>query len=197
MPKRADREYRSMERLEAAEQESESMIVRGYATTFDKPYMLYEMDGVKYYEKIARGALDGADLSDVIMQYDHAGRVLARNTNGTLRLNPDSVRLNIEADLSKSDAAQALYRDIKAGLVNKMSWCFRVKESAYDRETHTRTITKISKVYDVSAVSLPASDDTDISARSFFDGEIEKEKAERLSRRRRKLTLMIDTELED
>ena len=198
MPRKNDREYRSLELLEASGQSDDGkMMVRGYATTFDKPYMLYEVDGVKYYEVIARGALDGADMSDIIMQFDHQGRVLARISNGTLSVTPDEKRLNMEADLSRSDAAQAMYRDIKAGLVTKMSWCFRVQEDAYDRDTHTRTILKISKVYDVSAVSIPASGDTDISARSYFDGVIEREKAERLSRRRRTLKLMIDVEMED
>lgn len=58
--------------------------VEGYATTFDKPYLLYEWDGNKYYERIDRNALAGADMSDVIMQYNHEGKVLARLSNGTL-----------------------------------------------------------------------------------------------------------------
>ena len=75
---------------QAAEKRLDSeYYVEGYATTFDDPYVLYEYDWVKYREQIERHALEGADLSDVIMQYDHAGRVLARNTNGTLLLEPN------------------------------------------------------------------------------------------------------------
>lgn len=193
-----DREYRAMSVLEAQQSaEQESRLVRGYATTFDMPYMLYEVEGVKYYEVIDRHALDEADMSDVIMQYDHAGRVLARTSNKSLVLSRDAHGLLIEADLSLSDAARALHEDIKARLVTKMSWAFRVRESSYDNVTHTRTITKISKVFDVSAVSHPANGDTDISARSFVDGVIEQERAERLLRRRRILKLMIDTETEE
>lgn len=118
--------------------------VEGYATTFDAPYELYEWDGAKYYERIAPDALVGADMSDVIMQYNHDGKVLARQSNGTLGLEADAHGLLIYADLSKSTAAKDLYGEIKSGLINKMSWAFTVREDSYDRETHTRTIRKIA-----------------------------------------------------
>lgn len=169
--------------------------VEGFATTFNKPYLLYELDGVKYYEEIDRHALDEADLSDVIMQYDHQGKVLARLSNGTLGLEPTEKGLFIYADLSKSQAAKELYEEIKNGLVTKMSWAFTVAEDEYDRETRTRTITKIKKVYDVSAVSIPANGDTEISARSWLDGVIERERREALERRKRKLKILIDMEV--
>ena len=169
--------------------------VEGYATTFDVPYLLYEYDGIKYYEKIDRNALVGADMSDVIMQYNHDGKVLARLSNGTLGLDPDSKGLFTFADLSKSRAAKDLYEEIDAKLINKMSWAFTVAEDAYDRDTHTRTILKIKKVYDVSAVSIPANADTDISARSYFDGVIERERAERLERRKKLLKIKLMTEV--
>ena len=169
--------------------------VEGFATTFNKPYLLYELDGVKYYEEIDRHALDEADLSDVIMQYDHQGKVLARLSNGTLGLEPTEKGLFIYADLSKSQAAKELYEEIKNGLVTKMSWAFTVAEDEYDRETRTRTITKIKKVYDVSAVSIPANGDTEISARSWLDGVIEAERREALERRKRILKIKIDMEV--
>ena len=130
--------------------------VEGYATTFDKPYLLYEWDGNKYYERIDRNALAGADMSDVIMQYNHEGKVLARLSNGTLGVEANDNGLFTFADLSKSRAAQDMFEEIKNGLVTKMSWAFRVSEDSYDRDTRTRTILKIAKVYDVSAVSIPA-----------------------------------------
>ncbi|MFR2173096.1 MAG: HK97 family phage prohead protease [Clostridium fessum] len=129
--------------------------VEGYATTFDKPYLLYEWDGNKYYERIDRNALAGADMSDVIMQYNHEGKVLARLSNGTLGVEANDNGLFTFADLSKSRAAQDMFEEIKNGLVTKMSWAFRVSEDSYDRDTRTRTILKIAKVYDVSAVSIP------------------------------------------
>lgn len=169
--------------------------VEGYATTFDTPYLLYEYDGVSYYEIIDRNAIIGADMSDVIMQYDHAGKVLARQTNNTLGLEADTKGLFIFADLSKSTAAKDLYEEISNGLITKMSWAFTVSDEAYDRDTHTRTILKINKVYDVSAVSIPANAGTDISARFFVDGAIEAAKREELAQRVKLLKLKIKTEV--
>ena len=158
--------------------------VEGLATTFDNPYLLYEYDGVKYYETIAREALVGADMSDVIMQYDHQGNVLARLSNNTLGVEPRTDGLFVFADLSKSEAARNLFEEIANGLVTKMSWAFTVAEDAYNQDTRTRTIQKIKKVYDVSAVSMPANSGTEISARSFIDGVIEREQQELLERER-------------
>ena len=139
--------------------------------------------GTKFYERIDAHALDGADMSDVIMQYDHEGRVFARQSNKTLLLIPDHKGLLIAADLGKTDLARGLYQDIEAGMITKMSWAFRVQEESYDRATRTRTILKIKKVYDVSAVSIPANGDTEISARSFASRSYEAEKQERLYKR--------------
>lgn len=156
--------------------------VEGYATTFDDPYVMWEYDGVQYKEVIDRHALDGADLSDVIMQFDHSGRVFARTgKSNTLLIEPQEHGLFMAADLSKTEQARSMHEDIAAGLITKMSWAFTVQEDSYDRETHTRRILKIKKVYDVSAVSFPANPSTDISARSWIDGVIEAEKAERLA----------------
>ena len=197
--KPTDREYRAVVlpfRLPTSEKRIDSeYYVEGFATTFNKPYLLYELDGVKYYEQIDRHALDGADLSDVIMQYDHHGKVLARLSNGTLGLEPNDKGLFIYADLSKSQAAKELYEEIQNGLITKMSWAFTVAEDRYDRETRTRTILKIKKVYDVSAVSIPSNGDTEISARSWLDGVIEAERREALERKKRKLKILIDMEV--
>jgi len=163
--------------------------VEGFATTFDKPYELYEYDGIKYYEMIDRHALDQADVSDVIMQYDHNGRVMARQSNGSLFIEPNDEGLFMYADLSKSDASRALFEDISSRLVTKMSWAFTVADEEYDKDTRTRIIKRVNKVYDVSAVSIPANADTLINARSFFDGVIEEEKQELLERRKQLLRL--------
>lgn len=188
MPVKKEREYRTVAAplsvAAAAKRIDTEYYVEGYATTFDKPYLLYEFeDGTKFYERIDAHALDGADMSDVIMQYDHEGRVFARESNNTLILIPDHKGLLIAADLSKTDLARGLYQDIEAGMITKMSWAFTVSEESYDRATRTRTILKIKKVYDVSAVSIPANGDTEISARNFASRSYEAEKQERLKRR--------------
>ena len=174
--------------------------VEGFATTFNKPYVMYEYDGIKYYEVIDRNALVGADLSDVIMQFDHSGMVFARNKMAkskppSLLLEPQESGLFIAANLSLTEEAKRLYASIDAGLICKMSWAFTVSKDAYDKDTHTRTILKIKKVYDVSAVSYPANGDTDISARSYFDGVIEREQQERLERRKKLLKIKLMTEV--
>jgi HK97 family phage prohead protease len=157
--------------------------VEGYAATWDA-YTLYENDGIQYKERIERNAFNGADMSDVIMQYDHAGKVLARNSNGSLIVEIDEHGLFMAADLSRSMAAREMFGEIDGGLVNKMSWAFTVDEDEYDKNNRTRVIKKIKKVFDVSAVSYPANDGTEISARSYLDGVIEAEKQEMLERQR-------------
>jgi len=198
MPKVHEREYRIMTQplfASTNEKRFESdHYVEGFATTFDTPYLMYEWDGVKYYEVIDRGALVGADMSDVIMQYDHSGTVFARNKmpagkKPCLLIEPQERGLFVAADLGVIEEARQLYKSIEAGLVNKMSWAFRVLEDAYNKETRTRAILRIKKVYDVSAVSYPANGDTDITARSYFDGVIEVEKREALARQRQLLLL--------
>lgn len=158
--------------------------VEGLATTFDDPYLLWESDGVKYYEIIARSALNEADMSDVIMQYNHEGKVLARQSNKTLGIDATDRGLFIYADLSKSRAAKDMYEEISNELITKMSWAFTVAEDSYNKDTRTRTILKIKKVYDISAVSYPANSGTEISARSWLDGVIEAERQELLERQR-------------
>lgn len=185
------REYRMVELPEIqfrAAEEDGGYTVEGYATTFDQPYVLYEYDGVKYMEQVDRNALTGADLSDVIMLYNHEGMVFARLSNGTLSLEVNEKGLYIRADLSKTEDARRMYESIKAGLVTQMSWAFTVEEESYNEKTRTRSILKVRKVYDVSAVSLPANPNTDISARTYWDGVIaeerrrERERAEAVQR---------------
>lgn len=193
MPVKQDREYRTLaaplSAQAAAKRIDTDFYVEGYATTFDSPYLLYEIEGTKFYERIDAHALDGADISDVIMQYDHEGRVFARQSNGSLILIPDHKGLLIAADLGRTDLARGLYQDIQQGMITKMSWAFTVKTDSYDRATHTRTILEIKKVYDVSAVSIPANSDTEISARSFAHRSYEAERQERLLQRARLLKI--------
>ena len=193
MPVVNTREYRALVaplKASSAKRIDSEKYVEGYATTFDTPYLMYELDGVKYYEEIDSRALDGADMSDVIMQYDHSGRVFARQSNNTLVLVPDHKGLLIGADLDKTDQARSLYQDIEAGMITKMSWAFTVAEESYDRSTRTRKILKIKKVYDVSAVSIPANDGTTISARNYATGRREAEKLEKLERRKARLKIL-------
>lgn len=192
------REYRAM-KMECREGEEERMIVEGYACTFGQAYDLYDSADYKITEQIDARAFDGCDMSDVIMQYDHEGRVFARNRNNTLALVVDSVGLKITAELGGTDIGRQLYQEIKGGYTDKMSFAFVVaedkRETLRDHETGkvtvVRTITKIKKLYDVSAVSIPANGMTSISARRFADGVIERIKAERLERAKEAINIKL------
>lgn len=175
-----EREYRTFcENMEIRKADDDRMIVEGYATTFNQPYMLMQDKEITVMEQVDRNAFAETDMSDVIMQYDHEGRVFARLSNGTLQLESDEHGLKVRADLGGTEIGRQLYEEIRGGYTNKMSFGFTVKEQnrlrTDDTEGHAtvlRTITKIGKLYDVSAVSLPANDATEISARSVGDGLI-------------------------
>lgn len=202
---KTDRQYRMIQlpdmQLRAAKQvdeEEPKYIVEGYATTYDDPYTLFEYDGIAYKETVSRDALAGADMSDVIFLYNHEGMVYARQSNGTLELTSDERGLHVKADLGSTEASRQMFESIQAGLVTQMSWAFTIADEDYDEETHTRSIKSVRKVYDVSAVSIPANPSTDIaeSARRSLDGVIkaeeekrrsERERAERIERIRNKL----------
>lgn len=173
-----DRQYRMIQLpdMQLRALEDEEFIVEGYATTWGDPYTLFEYDGIKYMEQIDRNALNSANMDDVIFLYNHEGMVFARQSNGTLQLSINDRGLYIRADLSSTEASRQMYESIKAGLVTQMSWAFTVEEESYNEKTHTRSILKVNKVYDVSAVSIPANPNTDISARSYWDGVIEEER---------------------
>lgn len=198
MPVVAGRQYRTFDAsgMVAREEEAEgrpSFIVEGYATTFDSPYELFPGE----YEVIDRHAIDGADQSDVIFQYDHQGLVMARNKNGSLALMADDHGLFVRADLSATEAGRELHGAIKAGLVDQMSWGFMIAEGGadYDLANNTFTIRSVSKLFDVSAVSVPANPQTTISARSYLDGAIEAALRESKRRQRARVAAAVRARL--
>ena len=148
MPMKKGRDYRVMQSFSPVPREGDEDAhkVRGTAVVFNTPTCLYEYDGVKYYEVIDRHAFDECDMSDVIFNYNHAGKVLARLRNNTLTLTITERGLDMEADLSGTAAGRDLYEEVVGGYVDKMSFSFVVRESKYDSVTHTRTITKIRKL---------------------------------------------------
>ena len=188
MPTKLDkREYRRIDAalMETRAAEDGSMIVEGYATTYNQPYELWRDKEMTVNEQVDRNAFAEADMSDVIMQYDHEGRVFARISNGTLALESDDHGLKIRANLGGTETGRQLFEEIQGGYTNKMSFGFTVeadkRKTTKDADGHLtvlRTITKIGKLYDVSAVSLPANDATEISARMIGDGLIAEVKEE-------------------
>ena len=189
MPMKTDREYRSMELRAVPQGESTDYIVEGYATTFGDTYELFRDGNYVVMENVDRDAFKNTDMSDVIFQIDHEGRVYARNRNGSLNLKVDEHGLKTRANLGLTESSRSVYEDIDAGLYDRMSFAFTVTKDSYTEEERedgtvvlTRTILSVGKLYDVSAVSFPANPNTDISARSkdAIDGEIKRFEAERL-----------------
>ena len=192
MPVKNDREYRNIGTF----QTSEDYMVEGYASTFDK-YKMMTIDGVDYYEQIDRHAFDEADMSDVVFLRDHEGRVLARTKNDAIVLDIDEHGLHHRTHLGLTGASREMYEDIVTGNYQQMSFSFVVAEDRYDKDTHTRIVEKVSKVFDISAVSFPANPFTEIgvSARDYFNGVIEAEKAERLENEQKRERLRLKTKI--
>lgn len=198
MAMKSDREYRNMTMV-VREDAEERKIVTGYASTFDEPYKLYSGEGFELWEVVDRSAFDETDMSDVILQFDHQGRVFARTRNNTLTVHPDEKGLYIEADLGGTELGRGLYEEIAGGYTDRMSFGFTVKEDRQDKEKnddgiwiYTRHITSVGKLYDVSAVSIPANGATSIAADAvtrsigdLTDGVIERIQAERLEEEKR------------
>lgn len=175
------REYRNIDvsGMETRSGESGEKIVEGYATTFNQPYELYRMKDMIVNEQVDPGAFAETDMSDTIMQYDHEGRVFARVRNKTLQLSTDEHGLKVVADLGGTEIGRQLFEEIQGGYTNKMSFGFTVTGEKTNRSKDEngntvilRTITKVGRLYDVSAVSLPANGATEISSRNVGDGLI-------------------------
>lgn len=175
-----------------------SYYVEGYAARYE-PYVLYELEDGPIYERFERGCFDGCDMSDVIFQLNHQGTVMARQSNGSLIVEPDETGLFTAADLGRTEAARRLYEEISAGMITKMSWGFIVGEYYYEPETRTIVHKSVKKIFDVSAVSIPANQNTEINARSWADGVIDlaARSEAALEERRRKLRLKIKLQQED
>lgn len=192
-----EREFRSFAQIVQRDaddlEENRQYIVEGYASTFE-PYTLWTTeDGVEIKEQISPDAFEETDVSDVVFRVDHEGAVFARTSNGLISLEVDEHGLKTRIDLSKTEKARGIFEDIEAGMYPQMSFAFTVEREAWDRETHTRHVEKIGKLYDVSAVSFPANPGTEIgvSLRDRINGEIEAETAERLEAERQRLILQL------
>lgn len=168
--------------------------VEGYAARFE-PYVLFEDADGPIYERFEPDCFRDCDMSDVIFQFNHQGTVMARQSNGSLIVEVDGTGLFTAADLSRTEAARRLYEEISAGMITKMSWGFYVGDYYFDQESRTIVHKTVKKIFDVSAVSIPANNNTEINARGWVDGVIDltaRSEAE-LDERRRKLRLKINT----
>lgn len=173
-----DRNYRSFE-IRASE---EGAFVEGYALVFDTAETMYEYNGIAYKEQIKSGALNGTQMQDVVLNFNHGGKPVARTKNGTLDLRVEPKGLFVRADLSGTEEGRKLYEEVKGGYLDKMSFAFTINAEEYNKEQHLRTITEVKRIYDVAIVDIPAYESTSVQARSFFEAEAERELAEARNR---------------
>ena len=155
--------------------DEEGMIVEGYAAVFDS---VTDLGWIK--EVIDRHAFDNADMSDIVMKYNHENSVLpmARTRGGSLQFNIDDHGLKIRAKLPETSVNRDIYTLIREGVLSKMSFAFTVKSEEYDYDTDTRKILEFDKIFDVSVVDVPAYETTEIYARSKEQYEEEKRQYE-------------------
>lgn len=147
---------------------AESLILTGRPIVFDTPTVINDPAG-KYIEIIKRGALDGADLSDVRLFYNHdTNKVPLARTPRTMRLMPTPAGMDMEATLPNTQDAKSVHEAVKRGDLTGMSFAFKVAPGGdyYDASTNTRTITKIERVLECSIVPFPAYPTTSVEARS-------------------------------
>ena len=192
-------QYRDMElRAISDKDDKKEYRVSGYSTMFNQPFVLYRDkwggQEIEVREQCDSHAFDNCDMSDVIFNLNHEGRVFARLSNNTLKLNIEEKGLHVDAYLGGTEEGRKIHEEIEGGYLTKMSYRFSVEDDKWeeftegDKRVYLRTITKMRKLYDVSVVSIPADDHTSISARSVFDGVIEKLQAERLSAEKKEET---------
>ena len=190
-------QVRKADTSEGEGQADEEMIVEGYAVRFNSPTVLFEYDGIEYKEQIDDRAFQEAKMDDVIFNYDHQGKVMARTRNKTLELEVREDGLFMRAKLSGTEEGRKLYEEIRGGYIDRMSFQFSIKEEAYDKENHMWTVRKVKRLYDVAAVSIPAYDDTSIEARKNFilEADAQEKRERQAAAELRKRRLILKTKL--
>lgn len=193
-------DYRHLMEVRAAapkeEADSGKMIIEGRAVVFDNKTVLFKYDDIEYSEVIEKGALDEADMTDVFLKYNHSDNfmVLARTRNKSLTLDLRDDGLYVSAELADTTEGRDLYALVKRGDIDKMSFAFTIREESYDNQTHTWTVRKIDKLYDVAAVPVPAYQDTELYARRFGDVETRQREVETLELAKAKVRVKLEIE---
>ncbi len=173
-----DRHYRHFQFELRNADDTNDMVVKGRPAVFNTETVMYEFDGVQYKEIIDAEAFSEARMDDVVFNIDHQGKPAAKTKNGTLQLHVRADGLYMEADLSQNATGRELYEDIRNGFYDKMSFAFSVEDEDYNKDIRTRTVKKVKRLFDVSAVSRPAYEATSIQSRSWAEAQSEIDTAE-------------------
>lgn len=180
--------------MRAVGDDENEMIIEGYAITYDQP-ATQQYGKRKFTETIQRGALDNTDMKDVPLRYNHNDSwcIMARTRNKSLQLVKDEIGLKIRAELIDTQSNRDVYKSIREGLIDGMSFSFTIADKGdewnYGKEEIVRKVTNIDKLYDVSVVDTPFYDTTSVYARSFEMLENNLKQLEGLELRKRKLLL--------
>lgn len=175
------REYRSFS-VAPTQEENEQAAgrIHGRAVVFNQPAVMYTdpETGIEYKEEVDRDAFSEAQMDDVILNVNHEGQALARTRNHTLELSLGEDGMDVDADLTKSQASRDALEAVQNGLLDRMSFAFVVAPDGdeYDAKTHKRTIRKIARLFDVSLVNFPAYEQTSVSARDYYGAKAEAER---------------------
>ena len=168
------------------------MTLEGYAIVFNQETLIGDEE-YGFFEEINRTALQDTLMKDVPMKYNHMDSflIIARTKNKSLSLSVDNVGLKVHADLLDTQSNQDIYKMVRSGLLDKMSFAFTVEEQTWNKEGRVpkRIITKIGRLYDVSVVDTPAYDSTSIYARSLESMDLELKAMELAEQARRANTL--------
>ena len=156
--------------LETRSEGEKAKVIAGYALKFNTKSNVLG----NFIETIEPGALDGTDMSDVRALVDHVpSQIIGRTTSGTLKLNVDDVGLRFEVTLPSTQYANDLYENIRLGNITNCSFGFHLAPQGSVRQKNPTTgvdfqrIRKISKLTDISVVTYPAYNDTDVFARNL------------------------------
>lgn len=185
-----------MRAMDTSSEDSKEQKVSGLALRFNEPTVLFSVGGIDYLEVIDPRALDNCDMSDVVLTRNHNNdRLLARTKNGTLQLSVTSEGLEFTAELADTQLGEDTFKLIKRGDIDGCSFGGYVEEESYNVETHTRTILKMSSLFDISAVTFPAYESTNVepAVRAAFGIEAAEEEVKKLelAEAKRKLLLKI------
>lgn len=168
--------------------ENDETIVEGYAAVFET-----ETDLGWCKEVISRDAFNDCNMNDCVLKYNHNDNclILARTRNKSLELTVDNKGLKIRAKLIDTTQNKDIYKMVKAGLLDKMSFAFSVRKQEWDYENDVRRITEIAQLFDVSVVDVPAYDTTEIYARNKESYEKDKEEYRKTKLEKEKLDLLL------
>ena len=152
------------------------MTLEGYAIVFNQETLIGDEE-YGFMEEIDRNSLQDTLMKDVPMKYNHMDSflIIARTKNKSLSLSVDNFGLKVHAELLDTQSNQDIYKMVRSGLLDKMSFAFTVEEQTWNKEGRVpkRIITKIGRLYDVSVVDTPAYDSTSIYARSLESMDLE------------------------